>query len=51
MFYGVYLITHKWDPETKKHIDMLIEDYSDQIFEIRIVNESLKQDLINLGKI
>jgi hypothetical protein len=51
LFTGVYLFSQIWDPETKKHIDMLIEDYPEQIFEVKISNESLKQDLLNLGKI
>ena len=50
MFRGVYLFTDVWDPITKKQIDALIEEFPEQSFEIRLNNDILKQDLINLGK-
>lgn len=50
MFMGVYLFADVWDPITKRQIDTLIEEFPEQSFEIRINNDLLKQDLINLGK-
>ena len=50
-FKGVFLFSAKGDPETKKHIDLLIETHSGNYFEIEIVDDSLKKDLINLGKL
>ena len=48
MFYGVYLYTQKGSEEQKKHINMLIETFCNQTFEIKIINKQLKQDLIDL---
>ena len=50
MFRGVYLLADVWDPITKKQIDTLIEEFPEKSFEIRLNNDILKQDLINLGK-
>ena len=50
-FKGVYLFSEdNIQEKTKKHIDLLIEEFQEQIFEVRIVNDFLKKDLINLEK-
>jgi len=50
MFTGVYLKSNKDDKKSKKHIDILINLYKNQMFEIFIENENLKKDLIDLKK-
>lgn len=48
---GVYLFTTKNDPESKKHVDMLMEEHPGETFELKIMNDNLRQDLLSLGKI